>query len=241
MAKIKPTEVITPKIVERRLNPWPWILAAVLLALWTWQVLVFGERRGGHAAATAAAREAQLETRVAELEKDKVSLTAHAARLERASQIDRAAVESIQAEVTALQEERATLKREVAFMKALVSGEATEELWLEKPRLVDAGDGRFDFDVTLTKAPEDDGTVTGRVVIEVIGKIDGKTERVDMNSLTKGSRTNIGIRFKNYQRLSTDMVLPTDFQPEQIEVAVEPSGDVYKAFKKLYEWDPGRS
>jgi hypothetical protein len=241
MSKIKPTEVITPKIVERRLNPWPWIVAVALLALWTWQVLAFGERQGGHAAATAAARETGLETRIAELEKEKVSLTAHAARLERASQIDRAAVESIQAEVTALQEERATLKREVAFMKALVSGEATEELWLEKPRLVDAGDGRFVFDVTLTKPPDDDDTVTGRVVIEVIGKAGGKTERVDMKSLTKGSRTNIGIRFKNYQRLSTDMVLPEDFQPEQIEVAVEPSGDVYKAFKKLYEWDPGRA
>jgi hypothetical protein len=239
MAKIKPTEVITPKIVERRVNPWPWILAVALLALWTWQVLAFGERQGGHAAGAAAARENQLESRIAALEKEKVELTAHAARLERASQIDRAAVESIKGEVTALQEERAALKREVAFMKALVSGEATEELWLEKPRLRDAGDGRFVFDVTLTKPPDDDGTVTGRVVIEVIGKAGGKTERVDMKSLTQGSRTNIGIRFKNYQRLSTDMVLPEDFQPEQIEVAVEPSGDVYKAFKKLYDWDPG--
>lgn len=241
MAKVKPTEVITPRIVERRLNPWPWVLAAALLLLWTWQVLAFGERRGGHVAEVAEVREQELRARIDALEKEKVALTAHAARLERASQIDRAAVESIKAEVTALQEERAALKREVAFMKALVSGEATEELWLEKPRLSDAGDGRFLFDVTLTKPPDDDGTVTGRVVIEVIGQADGKTERVDMKSLTQGSRTNIGIRFKNYQKLSTDMVLPKDFEPQKIEVVVEPSGDVYKPFKKLYDWDPGRA
>jgi hypothetical protein len=241
MAKIKPTEVITPKIVERRLNPWPWIVAAVLLALWTWQVLEYGERRGGHVAEAAEAREAERQARIAELETEQVALTAHAARLERESQIDRAAVESTKAEVRTLQEERAALKREIAFMKALVSGEATEELWLEKPRLSEAGDGRYAFDVTLTKPADDGGTVTGRVIIEVIGRIGDKTERVDMQALTKGSRTNIGIRFKNYQRLSTDMVLPQDFEPEKIEVAVEPNGDVYKAFKKYYDWDPDRA
>lgn len=241
MAKIKPTEVITPKIVERRLNPWPWVIAVVLLGLWSWQVLEYGERLGGHAAEAAAAREAELEARIAVLEQEQVELTARAARLERAGQIDRAAVESTKAEVKALQEERAALKRELAFMKALVSGEATEELWLEEPRLSDAGDGRYVFDVKLTKSADDDGTVTGRVVIEVVGKADGKAERVDMKTLTRGSRTNIGIRFKNYQMLSTDMVLPEDFEPEKIEVAVEPTGDVYKAFTKFYDWDPDRA
>ena len=238
MAKIKPTRVTTPRIVQPRTHSalWLWLLFLVALSLWSWQVFRLGEHSGGLDAAKRDSIEASLRQRVDDLEKQKMALTAQAARFERAAQIDRQAADQVQGEVRSLQEERAALKREVAFLKALVSGEASEELKLEAPKLV-LVDGRdYRFEVTLAKRSDDDGTVSGRVIIKVAGKSEGAEKKLDMETLTDGKRTNIGIKFKNFQKLKTELRLPEGFDPSAIEVAVEPNGNVYKAFEQTYDW-----
>ncbi|MCB1772522.1 MAG: hypothetical protein KDI88_02815 [Gammaproteobacteria bacterium] len=239
MAKIKPTIITTPRIVQPRRHGalWLWLLFLVALSLWSWQVFRLGENSGGFDGAKRDSIEASLNQRIEDLEKQKMALTAQAARFERAAQIDREAAEQVKGEVRSLQEERATLKREVAFLKALVSGEASEELKLEAPKLVLVDGREYRFEVTLAKRAEGDDTVSGRVVIHVIGKSEGAEKKLDMEALTDGKRTNIGIRFRNFQKLKTDLKLPEGFDPSKIEVAVEPNGNVYKAFEQAYDWN----
>jgi len=238
MGKIKPTTITTPRIVQPRAYgaTWLWLAFLVALSLWSWQVFRLGEHSGGLDAAERDRVEASLKQRVEELEKQKMALTAQAARFERAAQIDREAAEQVQGEVKSLQQERSELKREVAFLKALVSGEASEELQLESPVLVQGNGGGYHFEVKLSKRSDDPGTVTGRVVIKVVGKSGGAEKKLDMKMLTDGKRTNIGIKFKNYQKLKTDIKLPEGFDPSKIEVAVQPNGNVYKAFEQVYDW-----
>jgi hypothetical protein len=238
MGKIKPSTITTPRIVQPRAYgaTWLWAVFLVALSLWSWQVFLLGEHSGGLDAAQRDKVEASLQQRVDDLEKQKMALTAQAARFERAAQIDREAAEQVKGEVKSLQEERAALKREVAFLKALVSGEASEELAFESPKLM-LVDGRdYRFEVTLSKRSEDAGTVSGRVVIKVVGNSDGVEKQLDMSALTDGKRTNIGIKFKNYQKLKTDLKLPEGFDPSRIEVAVQPNGNVYKAFEQAFDW-----
>lgn len=239
MSKVKPTRIVTPRIVQPRSGGWTWLWLAFLAAFsfWTWQVYEFGQQRGGFSAAQSDATEDACLARVDTLEKQKIALTARAARFERAGQIDRAAVEEVKAEVRELQEERATLKREVAFLTSLVSGSATEELLLDAPKLVEAGERVYRFEVTLKKSSDDRSMVNGRVSIQVLGKAGDKQRRLEMTELTDGKRSNIGIKFKNFQKLKTDLKLPEGFDPVKIEVAVEPTGNLFKALKQAYDWN----
>jgi hypothetical protein len=57
-----------------------------------------------------------------------------------------------------------------------------------------------------------------------------------MDSLTDGRRSNIGIRFKSFQRLKTELRLPEGFEPTSVEVVVKPDGEVFKSFERAYDW-----
>jgi len=144
-------------------------------------------------------------------------------------------VQGVKGEVKALQDERAELKREVAFLKSLVSGE-NGKLALDDDSLVADGERRFQFEVTLSKMTADDKTVAGDVVIRVKGMQGAVEKTLDMKTITEGRRSKIGIRFRNFQKLKTEIVLPEDFEPTTIEVRVVPTGKHFKTFEQAYDW-----
>lgn len=237
MGKGKPTTVASPRIIQpgegRRI--WPWVLLFVVLCAWTWQVFEFGRQQAGFSVTKSNAREGELATRIAELEAERDELRSAAARFERAGQIDRAAVDGVQEQVKVLQDERAALKREVAFLKTLVSGEE-HKLALAKPTLVALGERAYRFEVTLSKGSENGGTVQGEAIFSVKGRTDAGDKTLDMEALTEGRRARIGIKFKNFQKLSAEITLPEGFQPAEIVVGVKPGGKGFKAFETSFDW-----
>lgn len=239
MSSVKPRRVIPPKIVQpgTGVRGWLWVLFLVVLGAWSWQLFDYGRESGGFDGAARDRVEARLQEQVSGLEAERAQLRAELARLQRSSQIDRAATDEVRAQVKVLQDERAELKSEVAFLRGLVSGGDGELLRLSKPSLVLGPDGDYVFEVTLSKDNEQDqATVMGRVTISVVGQQDGKEQRLAMKKLTKGRRSNIGIKFRKYQKLTTEMTLPEGFEPTSIKVAVNPKGSEFKPFQQVYAW-----
>ena len=239
MGKKKPTRVITPRIVqpgEGSVRPWLWVLFLVALAAWSWQVFEFGRQEAGFDVGRHNALEDELQQRISELEEERDTLRAAAVRFERSGQIDRAAANGVQSEVRALQDERAELKREVALLKTLVAGGEKETLVLEEFSLTHLAERRYRVEAMLSKRTDDQDTVIGQVGIEVSGEMDGEEQILVMSQLTGGKRSNIGIRFKSFQKLKTDLNLPEGFEPSSIEVTVRPDGKKFKSFEQAYDW-----
>lgn len=238
MGRVKSGRITSPRIVQpgERTRPWLWILLLLALGAWSWQVFDFGQQRAGYDAGARDEVEAQLYQRIAELEEERDRLRAESARYERAGQIDRAAAQGVRSEVQALQSERAELKREVAFLKTLVSGGGDSKLGLNQHSLVALGEDSYRFEVTLSKRTADAKPVSGQVILTVEGKADGKPETLDMKTLTQGKRSNIGIRFKNFQKLKSELKLPKGFEPASIRVTVKPEGKAFKSFEQTYDW-----
>jgi len=242
MPKVKPYQFTTPRIIqpgEGGVRPWVWLLFLAALGAWSWQVLQVGQQRAGFDIDRSSMREETLRERIAELEAERDILRAASARFERAGQIDRAAADGVKAEIKSLQDERAELKREVAFLKTLVSGGGGDkQLMLNEYRLTAVGDESYRFEVTVSKAANDSATVKGHVILRVKGQVEGSPKTLDMKTLTNGRRTNIGIRFKNFQKLKADLQLPIGFVPSAIEVAVKLDGNRFKSFERAYDWKP---
>jgi exonuclease VII small subunit len=237
MGKVKPMRVIAPRIIQPgdRTRVLLWVLIVVALGAWTWQVFEFGRQHAGFSVTQSNAREAELEERIAELEQEREALRAAAARFERAGQIDRAAADTVQAQVKTLQDERADLRREVAFLKSIVSG-GDHTLALADEKLSTLGERSYRFEITLSKRSDKSGTVQGEVVFKVRGSMADDEKTLDMETLTEGRRSRIGIRFKNFQRLTADLKLPDGFEPAAIVVGVKPDGKGFKAFEQSYDW-----
>ena len=238
MGTNKPTRVVTPRIVqpgEGGGRPWLWLLFLLALGVWTWQVFEFGRQRAGLDVGHRDEREKTMQQRIEQLEAERDELRAAAARFERAGQIDRAAAEGVQAEVKALQNERAELKREVALLQSLVAG-GESRLALSDFRLAAVDGLNFQFEVTLSKRTEGQEAVSGQVTIELSGDLDGERHILDMNQLTQGSRSSIGIRFKSFQKLKADLRLPQGFEPDSLKILVRPDGNKFKSFEQVYDW-----
>lgn len=237
MGKLKPTRLVTPRIVQPGERGLPWLLLIFLavLGVWTWQVFEFGRQRAGLDLGQRDALENRLRDRVATLEQERDDLRQQAVRFERSGQIDRAAVSDVQLEVKTLQDERAALKREVAFLKSLVSGGGSK-LSLDDFSVTDIGDGAYRVEVTLSKKTDDDERVEGRAFLRLRG-IEGDIQRtLDMQTITDGKRSNVGIRFKNFQKLRTDITVPDGFEPIELEVQVELQGNEFKPFEQVFDW-----
>lgn len=239
MAKTRLTRIATPKIVqpgEGGGRSWLWLLLLAAMGVWTWQVFEFGQQRAGLNTGERDEVEDTLRTRVAELEEERDSLRQSAARFERANQIDRAAVNGVQSEVKALQAERAELKREVAFLKTLVSG-GNSKLALDDHSLVAVDEGLFQFEVTLSKRSEEASLVSGQVIVRLQGRDEeGQDKILGMSVITDGRRDNIGIKFKNFQKLKTEIKVPKGFEPLAVQVTVKPEGKLFKIFEQTYDW-----
>lgn len=239
MGKIKPTRIVTPRIVQPHrggFRPWLWLSLLAALALWSWQVFEFARQPDGLSVVWQHDRvEAGLHRRIEQLEEERDALRAAAAEFEQASQVDRAAADGVKAEVKALQDERAELQREVAFLRSLIAGGDTK-LVLNDHSLTALGDRLYRFEVTLAKRTDDQATVSGQVVISVRGRGEGGPRVLDMGRLTDGRNSGIDIHFKSFQRLKTELQLPEGFVPSSIRVAVKPEGKVFKSFERAYDW-----
>lgn len=237
MGRVKPKRVITPRIMQPGggARAGLWLLFLVALAAWSWQVFEFGRQRGGFFADRHGQVADRLRQRIDQLEEERDALRAAAARFERRGQVDRAAADRVQSEVRALQDERAELRREVAFLKSLVTPEG-ERLIVDGYSLTALNERAYRFSVTVSKPTDDAATVRGQVTIRVKGRAEGKPQTLDMEALTQGKRTKFGIKFKNFQKLQTDIELPDGFEPASIEVAVKPSGKVFKSFEHAFAW-----
>ena len=121
MARVKGPRIKAPKIVEpgRRLVLWLTLGALILLIGWTWFAYDFGRQDAGFHSAAAGDRQQRLRAKIRALEKERVQLLLTAANHQRASQIDRDAARRVQQDIKSLQDERAELKRQVAFLKGL--------------------------------------------------------------------------------------------------------------------------
>ena len=238
MSRVKPTRIVTPKIIqpgEGGVRPWLWVAFLIALGAWSLQVFEFAQQRAGFDVGQRNEVEIRLRERIAELEQERDQLRAAAARFERAGQIDRAAADDVKSEVKALQDERADLKREVAFLKTLVSG-SEKKLALNEFKITETDEREYRFEVTLSKVADDPSTVGGQVTVNVSGQLDGAAKTLDMKAVTNGRRSNIGIRFKNFQKLKTELVLPEGFAPQSVQVVVSPDSKEFKAFEQSFDW-----
>ena len=197
MGKVKPTRVITPRIVQPGgggARTWLWMLFLAALAAWSWQVLELGRHRGGIDVGQREKAEAVLRERIAELEEERDVLRAAAARFERAAQIDRAAAERVQSEVKMLQDERAELKSQLAFLKSLVPG-GGKKLVLDDYSLTEIGERAYHFEVTISKRSDDADTVSGNVTVSVNGELECEEKRAGGRRVGKECR----YRWSQYQ------------------------------------------
>ena len=238
MAGIHSRRIVTPRIVQPGSGARPWVILAGLVALlgWTWLAYDLGREQAGFHSRKAAQQRADARAEIRALREERDALRLRAASNERASQIDRDAARQVQDQAKALQEERADLKREVAFLRELISsGDGIFQVRDFRVEPLD-GETQFRYRFTVAQARADLGRVSGEIGVAVTGVADGKARRLSLKDLTGGKLSVHKMGFRNFQDVEGTFELPEDFVPQAVVLDIRPEGKDLKPLQRVFDW-----
>jgi hypothetical protein len=222
-------------------NPWKTrifiLLGLLAIGVGGWSLFDYGRYKAGYDSAEADLEQLRLVAMVDELAGEIDYLREQKAQLERASQIERKAYNELDTNLKVLQGEILELKEELAFYRGIVSPrDASRGLRLQRFSLEPNGLRSYRYTVVLTQVLKNDRLVRGRVKLYVEGVQNNETKTLDLSALSENSVKELSYRFKYFQNLEGDLVLPNGFRPIRATAQILPSGRQQDMIEKTIDW-----
>ena len=99
--------------------------------------------------------------------------------------------------------------------------------------------GKFSYSFTVSQLKEDFGLSEGRVLVSVSGTEEGSEKTLELKELTQGARASHGMRFRHFQKVKEEIVLPEGFSPASVNVSVEPTTKKLPPLNETFDWSVG--
>lgn len=200
------------------------LFLAVLAAFCAiWLVYNLGEVNGVAGLAELRQEYGGLEQRHHEISSENEDLRKQVAILERATQIDRQAIQGVKSEFSEHQEELLALREEIEFYRGIVSPDKV------KPGLrvyrfdVFAGEqpGEYRFDLVLTQFKHNDRYIRGAVHWEIAGRQGETAQVLTLADVSSDASSVLNFKFRYFQHLTGDIRLPEEFAVDTVLLRVK--------------------
>ncbi len=156
-----------------------------------------------------------------------------------AAEIDRQSNEDVRQEVIVLKDEIARLTEENNFYRGLMApNEKASGLTLGAVELVEGREENiYDYKVVVQQLAKRHNLLNGTLKFTVVGSINGIVQRFSLMELSDSvNSSSIKLRFKYFQVVSGELRLPTDFEPEGIEIEARSTGSKPQTVSKKFRW-----
>lgn len=233
---------MSSKLIIKSHHPWKHrvkIAAAVLaFVLVAWQVFELGHSRAGfdydNLELERDALNDRLETAYGEIKKHRERI----AVLERAGQIDKKGYGGVEESLKIAQDEMLELKEEVAFYRGIVSPTDTASgLSIADFRVSGIGEERaYRFKLVMTQMKSNTRLIKGYARVAFEGVQNGAQVEHTLHKVSGGALDKLKLRFKYFQNIEGEIVLPEGFLPSRVIVDVVPSGKGLTRLKKTFDW-----
>lgn len=212
---------------------WKWGALAVGLALITglvWWMFDAGQRLAGFDKDATQRQLIELTVAKQQLTEESAKLRTLVIEFERQAQIDKSSQTELTKTLTQLQDENASLKEELAFLRSIMSTATSPEgLSVYNFKLEpDAGADEYRYRMMLMQGGQRESDFRGRVqlVLNVVTK--GVQAVVVIPEVEKDKSAGLDVNFKYYQRVEGRFKLGegTKIKSVQVRVLESPSGQV---------------
>ncbi|MFT4721657.1 MAG: hypothetical protein ACI9SB_002834 [Candidatus Azotimanducaceae bacterium] len=160
------------------------------------------------------------------------------ADLKLGGQVDTRANEEVRLAVESLQTQIAELNEEIRFYKGVMvpnadaKGLRVERLDLRQSGVVH----RYRYSLMLTQVVDKHDFVGGVVDVSLVGTQSGEARTYTLSELDAEISAEIRFRFRYFQNIEGELVLPADFAPTKIVVAVRSSGRGTNGTERTFAW-----
>ncbi|MGS2718178.1 DUF6776 family protein [Eionea flava] len=222
----------------------PWLLGAVIVVVVAVLTLVgyySGYYRGTVLEGSAIAERDHLRKEYADAKSEASLLNQQIANLRLGSDVDRKATEQVRAEVVELNNRIAELERDNTFYRDLMRPESDDQgISVEVPSITLASGipNTYDYKMVVKQQSANRSQVVGYLEFIVVGTNDeGKKKRFSLSQLSSTVTTEkIKLNFKYFQRLEGQIILPSAFNPERIELKIVSLKPRKTLIEKTFNW-----
>lgn len=200
----------------------------------------YGQYQGWEERRAAVIERDDLRTSQADFERENEELRQKVAVLSRGNEIDQKTYAEVRHTITELNARIAQLENEVTFYKRVMSPAEAEDqgLRVESWSIGKTLDPtRFGFKLVLTQQADNKSFIEGRALVSVIGTQGDTRRALPLRDLSDDVKDlGVRFRFRFFQNVTGEMVLPKGFKPEKIEVILQSTGRKAMRVEKNYEW-----
>lgn len=155
------------------------------------------------------------------------------------AEVDRKSLEGVRSEVAELKTQMAALQEENQFYRNLMSPAGSQRgLAFGAVEIVDTERPRaFRFKVVMQQLGTNQQQLTGTLSFNLVGRQAGQRVVLPLKDVsTDVDATNIRLKFKYFQNIEGDLVLPEGFEPERIELEARSSQPNVTKIEKRFGW-----
>ena len=155
------------------------------------------------------------------------------------SELEKQATERVRQENVQLQNRVSELEEAVAFYKGIMAPKKNDKgLRIEKATIEPTKDQyRYRYKILLTQVADNSSFIGGRVKINIHGTESGEKKVLSVATLSDDMESD-GARFKfrYFQDIAGEVLLPGTFVPEIIEVIAQSTGRKAMRLEKKFDW-----
>ena len=173
-------------------------------------------------------------------ETENSELRRQVAILDRSSVMDQRATEEVQATIIGLRDRVAQLEQDIVYYRQVVSAE-TEDTGLIISQLdinATRESNRYRYKLVLRQQDADGDTfLIGHVNINLVGSQSEEQLILSLRDLSaEQDQLDIRLRFKYFQNIEGELVLPDNFSPDRLQVAAVSVEPVEKSINQNFSW-----
>ena len=210
----------------------------VLMAIFGWLTYHYGKSQGIALKVAVVQERNDIRIQLEDARDTIQSMRSAMADLKLREEVDTIATEEVRQTVESLQSRIAQLNEEILFYKGVMAPNAGDKgLRIERINVSYTGlPRRFRYSLLLTQLVDKHEYVQGGVKIN-IGGIEGQREKVfKLSDLDSTKKESVRFRFKYFQSVEGELILPKDFQPREITILAESTGRGKQRLEKKFEW-----
>lgn len=183
---------------------------------------------------------AELRVETEQLKQSVSQLQEQAAIHKHGNELERQASERVRKENINLQNKVSELEEAVSFYKGIMAPQKNDKgLRIERLELSSTVNRRrFKYKVVMTQVADNSSYISGNVSLNLLGVRQGVKESIPFEQLSKEQETSgIPFKFRYFQNVDGEIMVPGDFVPEQIEVIAQSKGRKATKLEKRFDWN----
>lgn len=152
-------------------------------------------------------------------------------------EIDDKANEEVRQTIESLQEQIAQLNEEISFYKGvMLPNVANKGLRIERLDVSSNAPGRVKYSLLLTQVVDKHDYIQGGVQISLLGQVGNQEQKFLLSELDKEKEDAIRFRFRYFQNINGELMLPDGFEPREFMIVAQSSGSNAQRLEKRFDW-----